>query len=194
MAPAGEATPTSPGRPSTKPESAFAAGFKRGFERTYVSPLRTGVPIRDTIYWYVFVYVVVGVPLVGLFLKRGWGPTFQDGEAFLFAGSLILAVLYDHVDRCLRSASGGREALRMVFRPPARVYVIINLAALGLSVYYVVSATASAGDNADWVRILWFWLAVSYATVLPLVPAMPSDRSASEAGPESGDVSAPAAG
>lgn len=138
--------------------------------RPFVKP---GQPLPDLKQWgmyVIFIVFVIGAPAFALFLKRGWGATYQDGEAFLFSGALIIAVLFDIIRELnLWTVSGLRDAYQKLQKWDDETGILsVNLALLGISAYYVVTSN-DLGLHLDphtsqlvqvkayWVRVLLFW-------------------------------------
>jgi hypothetical protein len=118
-------------------------------------------------YWSLLVaeiklYMIVGIPFVGLGIVRGWTSIFEDGEAFLFALPVTLAALWD-AGAALKHRYSGDSWDQV--RNKSSVWFLItgNLAFLGLSIYYIQAPHQAMTGGLDWVRVLWFAFAISTA-------------------------------
>ena len=158
--------------------TALSNGLEQAFNQTFFDVSEDGakrpsVSLKELLLYYGFMYIVVGVPAAALFVKRGWGSSFQDGEAFLFAGGVLLALLYDHSSRAIRTSKNIPDALEEIFRLQVAGALVWNVAMLGLSTYYVVTSSDAGAATADWVRVLWFFVAILLGSFLPMVALMP---------------------
>jgi hypothetical protein len=144
-----------------------------------------GISRKTLLLWYFFFVVVVGVPAAALFLKRGVAASLHDGEAFLFSLALTLGVLYDHAKASFEKEAAIKEALAEIFQRETLGYVVLNLCALGVSTYYIVTSSDSgAVGGIVGGRLWWFIATVFVAMVVPLLPSLvPLVRSRLTAGP-----------
>lgn len=163
--------------------------------RLYADPFMkmsesVGISPKTLVLWYSFLVLVVGVPAAALFLKRGVPASLHDGEAFLFSLALTLGVLYDHAKASFEKQISPKEAFAEVFRIETLGFVFLNLGALGVSIYYIVTSSDSGAVRgiADG-RLAWFCVTVFFAIGLPLVPFLPSALAAG-AEPKTEDDSA----
>ncbi|MGZ4737568.1 MAG: hypothetical protein ACXVKA_07045 [Acidimicrobiia bacterium] len=102
--------------------------------------------------------VVAGVgPLVVVFVLRGWDDTLRNGDAFIYAVGLAIAVLYErHVARDHKWFSND------VFLKDL-VYFIVAAASVSLCLWFAVEQ----GRGAD-LDIVWLKLLVLYCTFIYL--------------------------
>jgi hypothetical protein len=185
----GQVTPTedegsSPGADVASDAGASAKGHPREILATvlrslYVDPYTKlakdlGITVKSVVLFYVFAVLVVGVPATALFLKRGLPASLHDGEAFLFSLALTLGVLYDHAKQSFEKDILNKKAFADVFRPQTLGYVVLNLGALVVSIYYIVTSSDSGAIRgiADG-RLVWFGVTVFLAIGLPLAAFLP---------------------
>jgi hypothetical protein len=90
---------------------------------------------------------------------------------------LTVAVLYDHAKLAFEKDVPARQSLVEVFRANTLGYVILNVGALALSTYYIVTSgdSGAATGGLDWGRLAWFGAAIFVAIVLPLAALVPAD-------------------
>lgn len=155
--------------------------------RLYVGPFTklsetAGLSPKTVLLWYFFLVLVVGVPAAALFLKRGLPASLHDGEAFLFSLALTLGVLYDHAKQSFEKKEKINEAFADVRRSQTLGYVVLNLGALVVSTYYIVTSTDSgAVHGIPAGRLAWFVVTVFVAIGLPLIALLPAGEAASAA-------------
>lgn len=127
----------------------------------------------ETVEYELRLWVIIGFPLLGLFLIRGYGATFKDGEALLFSATLLLAVLYDYLADTSRPFNGVGEVWSRISSSKDFDVFVAGVAFLGLNVYYLV------GDHIvrwDWVHVLWFWIIIAIANSLVIARGTSPDR------------------
>ena len=115
----------------------------------------------------VWLYVVVGIPLVLLILKHGWSRSFQDGDFSLLAVGVLTAAIFEEATELHRDRADVTPRMWRVFGVAAAVYgggfLLPNLT------YFITAGSGNGG--ADWVRIVMFWLAIMVAYLIRF-PAM----------------------
>jgi hypothetical protein len=182
------------GRPRTAPGRTrkIVAAVAR---RLWVDPFTkfseiVGIDPKTLLLWYFFPVVVVGVPAAALFWKRGLAASLHDGEAFLFSLALTLGVLYDHAKASFERKTPFKEALLEVLQVETLGYVLLNVGAVGVSIYFILTSSDSGvvGGIVSG-RLWWFIAAVFFAVGLPLLPSLvPFIRSRlADAAPKAGN-------
>jgi hypothetical protein len=105
----------------------------------------------------------------------------HDGEASLFSLALTLGVLYEHARQSFEKEISNKKAFADVFRLQTLGYVTLNLGALGVSIYYIVTSSDSgAVRGIDGGRLAWFCVIVFLAIGLPLAAFIQFDAASED--------------
>lgn len=121
---------------------------------------------------FVWVYLVIGIPLVILGFRDGWGPLFKSGEAAAFMCGAIVGALVENI---IEQVPDKFAALKKAFSHPLKSidetgmndleWYIAAFVLLAWNMYYAFSDTTVKSPGWDWVQLFIFVMTLG---LLPL--------------------------